>query len=193
MVLPGKRVIRGESLQPILSCARNCATPATLSSAQHNSEYLVDLINSLLDARLFSLIGPVVAELWAGPRSSTQRCAANWVSSDPKSSVVYTRLQRLSQVVRFSRQRSDLRLDNGACGGSPPNSRCGSFQRKRSAGTWNNSASFFACALLIARFPLTTSEAMPREPNTSSRSRWRRPCSSIRLRNRLSGVDPSRA
>src|ERR1039457_2364798 len=108
MVLPGKRVIRGESLQPILSCARNCATPATLSSAQHNSEYLVDLINSLLDARLFSLIGPVVAQLWAGPRRSTQHCAANWVSSNPKSSVVYTRIQRLSQVVRFSRQRSSL-------------------------------------------------------------------------------------
>src|ERR1039458_5732656 len=44
MVLPGKRVIRGESLQPFLSCARNCTTPATLSSAQHNSEYLIDLI-----------------------------------------------------------------------------------------------------------------------------------------------------
>src|ERR1039458_426338 len=51
MVLPGKRVIRGESLQPILSCARNCATPARLSSAQHNSEYLIDLIvrSSTLD------------------------------------------------------------------------------------------------------------------------------------------------
>jgi hypothetical protein len=34
-------------------------------------------------------------------RRSTQRCAANWVSSDPKSSVVYTRIQRLSQVVRL--------------------------------------------------------------------------------------------
>src|ERR1017187_3196924 len=51
MVLPGKRVIRGESLQPILSCARNCATPARLSSAQHNSEYSIDLIvrSSTLD------------------------------------------------------------------------------------------------------------------------------------------------
>lgn len=36
-------------------------------------------------------------------------------------------------------------------------------QEKRSAGTWNNAASFLACDLLIARFPLTTSEAMPRE------------------------------
>src|ERR1700734_699492 len=45
----------------------------------------------------------------------------------------------------------------------------------------------------MARFPLTTSEAMPREPNTPSKSRWRRPCSSTRLRSRLSGVDPSRS
>ena len=37
---------------------------------------------------------------------------------------------------------------------------------------------------------LTTSDAMPREPNTSRRSRWRRPCYSIRLRNRLSGAGP---
>ena len=32
---------------------------------------------------------------------STQRCAANWVSSDPKSAIVYTRIQPLSQVVRL--------------------------------------------------------------------------------------------
>src|ERR1022692_3309349 len=72
MVLPGKRVIRGESLQPILSCARNCATPARLSSAQHNSEYLIGLIVRSSTPDFFSLIGPVVAELRAGPRRSTQ-------------------------------------------------------------------------------------------------------------------------
>src|SRR5437016_2232913 len=32
---------------------------------------------------------------------------------------------------------------------------------------------------MIARLPFTTSEAMPRVPKTSSRSRWRRPCSSM--------------
>ena len=30
-------------------------------------------------------------------RRSTQRCATNWVSSDPKSAIVYTRIQPLSQ------------------------------------------------------------------------------------------------
>src|ERR1035441_8668261 len=63
MVLPGKRVIRGESLQPFLSCARNCTTPATLSSKQHNSEYMIDLIVRSSTLRLFSLIGPVVEKI----------------------------------------------------------------------------------------------------------------------------------
>ena len=35
---------------------------------------------------------------------------------------------------------------------------------KSSTETLKCSASFFACALLIARFPLTTSEAIPLEP-----------------------------
>jgi hypothetical protein len=48
-----------------------------------------------------------------------------------------------------------------------------------------NSPSFFACALLIARLPLKTSEAMPREPKIGNRSACLMPRFSINVRSTL--------
>ena len=49
----------------------------------------------------------------------------------------------------------------------------GSLQMNKLAGTWKYSASLRACALLMDRFPLSTSETTLLDPNTGIKSRCR--------------------
>lgn len=60
-------------------------------------------------------------------------------------------------------------------------------QMKRLAGTSKCSASLRACALLMPRLPLSTSETTLLDPNTEIKSRCRTPRSSIKTRSGSTG------